>query len=52
MYVAILYFYSLFAPDCEYDSLQKVASQLQFNFFDEVVVNVTRVSILEFLYII
>ena len=39
-----LYFYSLFAPDCEYDSLRKVVSQLQFNFFDEVVVNITRVS--------
>ena len=39
-----MYVYSLFAPDCEYDSLQKVASQLQFNFFDEVVVNITRVS--------
>ena len=37
-----VYICSLFAP--EYESIQKAASQLQFNFFDEVVVNVKRVS--------
>ena len=42
--VNVFYLYSAFAPDCEDDSLQKMASQLQFNLFDEVVVNVTRVS--------
>ena len=42
--VLFIHICSLFASDFEYESLQKAASQLQFNFFDEVIVNVTRVS--------
>jgi len=38
--------YSLSSPEYETDPLQKVASQLQFNIFDEIVVNVKRVSYL------
>ena len=40
----ILFNCSLSSPEYETDPLQKVASQLQFNFFDEIIVNVKRVS--------
>ncbi|XP_065917029.1 coiled-coil and C2 domain-containing protein 2A-like isoform X2 [Dysidea avara] len=40
----ISFSFNLSSPEYETDPLQKVASQLQFNFFDEIIVNVKRNS--------